>query len=235
MALRLRPLQALGWFLVMPSKLDFATFATVGLTIASGHLHCRGIQHSGAAPRATRRERAPPVTPRRAKDESSHRREAASGRNAAVRATARRCRRDGCERGAAGSGAARAARRRPPMDMTQPRRGSHTENAHRRSNAAQSQGQEQPPRSSGGWAQCGRACGGTTVPTRQLRARRRRQRHRESRATATAQGHDATTPRATRREHAPPVTPRRAKGKNSRRGAAAAGRDAAVRAAARRR
>ena len=110
----------------------------------------------------------------------------------------------------------------------------HTQRTRTAGNSAQSQGREQLPRSSDGQARRRRACGGTTAPARRPRVRRRRQRRRESRATATAHtGHDAIAPRATRRDRAPPTTPRYAKFMSSRRGGAAAERNAAASAAAR--
>ena len=90
-------------------------------------------REEATAPTATRRERSPPIMLHRAKGEIRRRGEAAAERHACVSATARQRWHEDRERGAAGSGAVRAARRRLPKETTQPH---HAKGESRRRGAA---------------------------------------------------------------------------------------------------
>ena len=102
-------------------------------------------REEATAPTTARRERKPLSTTHRAERASRRRGRAAAECHAAANAAARLSRRQERERGAAGSGAVRAARRRPSSQRGLDRADSYAQSAHAADYVGQYQGQEPPP------------------------------------------------------------------------------------------
>ena len=145
----------------------------------------------------TRRERAQPAMQYKAMGESRRRGAAVAERHAAVSAAARQRRREDRERGAAGSGAVKAARWQLPPEMTRPRwqlrvesgscRLRHTAPRARAATAEQRRPSATLPRR--------RERGGTSTPARGARARRHRQAAFSARAARRRPPPERTRPR----------------------------------------